>query len=86
MNGDVMALTYVLSSTTEEDVMQYTDWLLHKDAQARIRAHNWLVASKRESAFVDVHGATIEQMPWPLFPPTELFHTLNSRLLANELC
>lgn len=44
-------------------------------SQARIRTHNWLVASKRESTFVDVHGATIEQMPWPLFPHTEPFHT-----------
>ena len=60
---DVMALTYALSSTTEEDLLQYSDWLLHKDAQARIRAHNWLVASKRESAFVDVHGATTTRWP-----------------------
>jgi hypothetical protein len=53
------------------------------DLQDRVRHHNWYVAQSLGEQWVSQHGAAVDKLTEPLFPPVPAFAALNAKLLTE---
>ena len=81
---EAMIGTYVLFG--DDDARKFFSCtLMRKRNFERVQAHNFFVASSMSDPeyFLTTHGVKLLTMPYPLFPPTEEFTSINTKLLFD---
>lgn len=79
---DAVTVAYLLYAD-EADRKFWAASILRKHGNDRVRAHNFSVGSKREEAFMSVHGAKLLNFTLPLYPALPSFSALNTRILSE---
>jgi hypothetical protein len=80
---DVMLLTFSLFGTGPTRDVYASIVLSVADLQDRVRHHNWYVAQSLGEQWVSQHGAAVDKLTEPLFPPVPAFAALNAKLLTE---
>lgn len=79
---DALQLHYLLFATDQQR-KRWAATLMRRQGLERLKCHNFSVAAQREASFAQIHGAKLLTFQLPLFPSTQEFQALNTRLLSN---
>lgn len=81
---DALQVQYLLFASPEEQRV-WAAMIMRKSGNERLKSHNLHVACRREPAFLQIYGQKLLNFELPLFPPTQDFQSLNTRLLAQSM-
>jgi len=80
---EALSLTYTVFGGSTADLVFFGSLLTELAGLDRIRAHNWRVGEALGEVWLQANGARLARLSLPLFPPTEPFAALNTRLLLS---